>query len=427
MGPRVAILLLALLGLTGAAGGAVAEDEVRAPMGSAAALLEALARVPDVPTTRANPVSYLDQVAVAAARPGAAQPGSVAELERLMASDDPAAQLWLAAMRGASSGDLELLRHLDTAAGWPDRLGFDLFDIRQHAFFGAPPSDGSVLLGDFDPEAIATAFEGRDFAASEAGTRTLLCGPAGCEGGQLMDLANADRGLPFGAELGRSEPLAVSKGDLLSSADLATLSAMLEAADGDTPALADDPGYRALVGAADPEVALIQATLLPGGMLGLGPDIYRSFSDSPEEAADLVVALDGMLEPMPAAAVVGILDGATATEQVLTIALAYEDEAHAAIAAEVLPRRLATMPSLLDGPLSELLDERGVTWVSGRVVPAAAGSMASATIELRAPLAGSEASSGGQPPEASSSLYRLFMGMIDRRDLLWLVPVLPLE
>jgi hypothetical protein len=242
-----------------------------------------------------------------------------------------------------------------------------------------------------------------------------------------MDLANADRGLPFGAELGRSEPLAVSRGDLLSSADLATLGAMLEAADGASPSLADDPGYRALVAAADAQVALIQATLLPGGMLGLGPDIYRSFTDSPLEAADLVVSLDEMLEPMPAADVVGILDGATATEQVLTIALAYEDEAHAAIAAEVLPRRLATMPSLLDGPLSELLARRGVTSVSGRVVPAAAGTMASAAIEIRAPLAGSEPSSGGQPPEASSSLYRLFMGMVDRRDLLWLVPVLPLE
>ena len=81
-----------------------------APSGTGAALLEALGRVPDTEAARQSLVSYLDQAALVAARPGAAQPASIGEALTLLGTDDRAASLWLAAFMGASSGDMDLFK-----------------------------------------------------------------------------------------------------------------------------------------------------------------------------------------------------------------------------------------------------------------------------------------------------------------------------
>ena len=422
--PALAVVLL--LPLISSA--TFARDLPAAETGSGGALLEALSRVPDTTATREAPLSYLDQAALVAARPGAAQPASVAEALALVEAQDPAARLWLAAFMGAASGDTDLLRGLGRAGGWPQALGFDLLDVDRHLSFGTPPGDGSVLLGAFDPQAVAQAFSARGYSSSEAGEWLLLCGAAGCEAGMDVNLAAADPSLPFGAAIGRSEPVAIAADAILSSADLATITAMTAAAAGDVASLAEDRAYRALALAGDPDVTLVQATFLPGGMLGIGPDIYQLLGASPEEAARLIGELADSLEPMPPAAAAAILDGATPDEQVVSIALAYEDEADAATAVEVVPRRLKTMPAVSSNtPLADLLADRGVTSVTASVQPAGPGTMAVARVEVRAPLPSDEFDGASGQPTASSGLYRLFVDLVSRRDLLWLVPVLPLE
>ncbi len=127
------------------------------------------------------------------------------------------------------------------------------------------------------------------------------------------------------------------------------------------------------------------------------------------------------------AEVIAILDSATPTEQVVTIALAYASDADAATAAEVLPHRLETLPTLYgEGSLADLLSSRGVTSITGTVVPAGEGTAAVARVELRAPLASDEPDGGTGILEASSRLYGLFLGLVSQRDLLWLTPSLPL-
>lgn len=412
--------------LLGASAPAFANDAPPAETGTGEALLDALTRVPFTSAALGSTVSYLDQAALQAARPGASRPERLVDALTAVEADDPAADLWLAALMGAASGDMGLLRRLPQAAEWPERMGFDLLDVDRHVTFGLPPSDGSVLIGRFDPAVIRFVHESRGYEASEAGSRTRLCGAAGCDQGMRSDLANADPGLPFGGEIGRSEPLSVSDTDMLVSADLATLEGMEAAADGRAASLAEDPAYRGLALAGDPAVTLTQATFLPGGMLGLGPDVYQLLTRSPEEAAELLESLADDFEAMPAPAGVVILDGATADEQVVTIGLAYEDEADAAVAADVLPRRLESLavPSY-GAQLSSLLAERGVSSVVGSVVPAGAGTLSVARVEIRAPLPGVDADTGRPAP--SSSLYRLLVELVNRRDLLWLVPVLPLE
>jgi hypothetical protein len=406
----------------------VSAQEPEAPSRSAAALLAALGSVPDSIEVRQDLVSWLDQDALVAARPGVMQPASGEELVGMLDSGSPSGELLAAALMGASSGYPDLLQRLASASRWPDELGFDLVDVDSHLTFGRPPADSVVLLGAFDPKAVAAALGERGYTASETAGHVLLCGAAGCEHGHDVDLADADPGLLFGAELGRSEPLAVAPGGILSSADLATVTAMLEAAEGSAASLADDPAYRAVASAADPGARLIQATLLPGGMLGLDPTIFAAFSESPAAAGELVVALDESFEEMPAADVIAVLDGATSTEQVVTIALAYADEADAVAAAEILPRRFEALPSLSTGlPLAAMLTDLGVTSTTGRAIPGTAAMSPSAIVEVRAPLAGSDTDDHSGRLEPSSSLYRLFVDLVLQRDVLWLAPVLPLE
>jgi hypothetical protein len=394
---------------------------------AASGLLDALSRVPDTPAVREQLVSYVDYRAVEAGRPGAARPASFAELEPLLATDDPAAGLWMAAYMGIASGSTDLVRNLFHAGGeWPELLGFDFLQVDRELAFGAPPDDGVVLLGHFDPEAIGRALSARSFSGTDVGERTLWCGPEGCQAGMAMNLAERDPADPFGGELGRRQPLAVSASDLLSSAAIATVDAMLAAADGQARSLADDASYRAAAEAIPTEALLIQATLVPGD--DLGADVAPMLlGDSIEDVEATLAEMAASFEPIPPYELLAISDGATDSEQVVTLGLVYAREADAAVAIKVIPRRLETMESLRTGqPLSALLDDRGVTSVAGEVVPAAAdGARAVAAITLRAPLAGEEPDpdSGGFSP--SSLLYRLFVQMLLGRDTLWLAPELP--
>jgi hypothetical protein len=389
-------------------------------------LLSTLARVPDTGAVREQIVSWVDYRAVESARPGAARPASLAEARALLEADDPSGDLWLAALNGVRSGSGTLLRSLFVeGARWPDVVGFDFLDVDRELGFGAPPSDGLVLEGDFDPAAIGRAFGVRGFTSTDADGHALLCGPAGCDGFRT-DLANRELADPFGGHLGRRQPLAVSESELLSSADLATVEAMLDAGRGAAPSLGDDPAFAAVATGLAGEGSPIQATFVPGATLRFDVAGLMLEGDTPEEIRARLAELAATFEPIPATSLLGIGDAATGTEQVVTLALAYPTLEEARVAADVLPRRLETMTSLRTmRPWSEVLEDRGVTSVSGRAGPAATGEGAVATLTLRAPLAGSEPDPATGLMTSSSILYRLFVDMIASRDTAWLAPELP--
>ena len=79
------------------------------------ALIDALARVPATAETLEAPISYVDYLAVAEARPGALVPTSLAEFLALEEADDPAAARWFAASMGIASGPSDLLTELLSA------------------------------------------------------------------------------------------------------------------------------------------------------------------------------------------------------------------------------------------------------------------------------------------------------------------------
>ena len=392
-----------------------------------AALLEALARVPDTSAATDQLVSFVDYRAAEAARPGAAQPSSFSQWQALRDAGDPSYGLWMAVWQGIGSGSGDLLRGLlRSGATWPGLLGFDFFDVHSELAFGAPPSDGIVLSGDFDPGAIGRAFTARRYTGSDVVGHTLWCPAAGCESGRSIDFEARNPDNPFGGDLGRNEPMAVSATDLLGSADIATVQGMLDAASRSAPSLAERPAYRAAAEAVEPDVRLIQASMVPGYWLEADVAGLLMGSESPEATKALLEKLASTFEPIPPYELVVIADGATATEQVVSVALVYDRAVDAAVAADVIPRRLETMESLAQGqPLREMLASRGVSSVTGRVVTSSLGDKATAVIVLRAPLASDQPDPDSGRLTASSLVYRMLMEMVYRRDALWLAPTLP--
>ena len=134
-------------------------------------LLEALRLVPSSSGSASNPVSFVDYHAMAAARPGALEPGSsLAELLDRHEAGDPAADVWIAALMGVASGPPSLVEGLmSDGVSWPESMGFDFVDIERAVGFGTPPSQGTVLLGAFDTDAIEAAHAARGYTSTAAG------------------------------------------------------------------------------------------------------------------------------------------------------------------------------------------------------------------------------------------------------------------
>jgi hypothetical protein len=395
---------------------------VHAQSGAGSALLDALGRVPPTEATLASPISYVDYRAIEATRPGALAPGSLGELLEREEAGDPAADLWFAASMGIASGPSDLLAGLLTdGPSWPEVVGFDFFDIDRAVTFGTPPAAGTVLLGTFDPAAIGAAYAARGYTSTTTGELSLLCPEAGCDTGLEVDLPNRDPRNPFGGRLGRSEPLAMAPNELLSTADAGTMDAMLAVAEGSATSLADHGPFRAVATAPSEDVAILQATFLPGTLLGSGPDVASMIGASPDEVEALLAEFEALAQ-LTAPAAVAIIDAATPTEQVVTIALAYPDEAEATRAADAVAERLGSVRSLTrDVALADLLDQRGVTSMTWAALPPAPGASAVGKVELRAPLVGEDATDSNRPVP-SSALYRLLVDLINTRDLLWLTP-----
>jgi hypothetical protein len=417
-GALCAALLAMTIGATSALP-AIAQD---GPNG----LTTALGSVPDAPDIRQGLVSWIDYGALLGSREGAAQPASMEALLAMLDAKDPAARLWVAALTGAASGSGRLLRYLfQGGAEWPRIVGFDFTDVRSELAFGQPPGDGIVLQGDFDPDRIDAALTARDFTSTEAGPFTLWCRSDGCDKGLEQDLAHADPADPFGGELGRRQPLAVSESTMLSSAAIETVDAMLATTLDVRPSLADDDSYAAVAEALAGEGSLLQATLVPGTRLLAGDPLGIVVGRTPEEVRKRLEELAADFEPIPPASLMGIGDAATDSEQVVTLALAYATLAEAQVAADVLPRRLETMTSLRTrAHWSEELEARGVDTIDARAVEREDGEGALALLTFRAPILGP----GPEPPlgaKVSSQLYRLFAQMIQARDFGWLVPSLP--
>ncbi|MCA9903394.1 MAG: hypothetical protein KC547_06025 [Anaerolineae bacterium] len=363
------------------------------------ALLDMLALVPDSPSAREYLVSYVNYRAVEAARPGALQADTWADWEAARQADDAAFDPWMAAFQGISSGPIEMLQLLFVADNWPQVIGFDFFEIDQALEYGQPPSMVQVLQGDFNAEAIVSAYEAREFSVEARGDLTLLCGGDGCDNGMALNMDRLDQTNPFGGRFGRQEPLLIAPGHLVDSADIAQVDQHIALLEGEAASLADDAQFQAAARVAAREGLLIQVQFANAALLGIEGDNGASIP-----AYDLLV----------------LADAATESEQVVSVGLVYASAADAQAAAEALPARIESYQSIVrDQPFLDILAERNAAYTVEVFEDETSGA-AVAVVVLRGPLAGAEAVDGRLP--SSSQIFRLLVQMLYQRDLGWMVP-----
>lgn len=364
-------------------------------------LLDMLRLVPDNDQTRAGIplVSYADYRAIESGR-GIDTPPTKADFD----NRTDTASLWIAATNGVMSG-MRLDYFMQYLEGMQQAVGFSWFGVDRALTFGQPPSMGNLLMGDFDADAIAGAFEARDFTMENQGDVVVWCGPSGCDEGLKQNLKNRDPANPFGGVFGREEPVAILPDIIANSADYTVLSAMLEAYQGAQPSLADNPNAQAAANVIAGKGMLRQAQFFNGADVGSYGEMVATEGEQPEL--------------LPTYALAFFADTYDGEEQSALVGLVYDDAESAQSAATLLVDHLQMAGSMAAGrPYMELIEDRGGKITGATVEADAATGKYVALLDIRYPAPSNEKQDGKYV--ASSLVFKLLIDSIYRRDATWL-------
>ena len=364
-------------------------------------LLDMLKLVPDNEQTRAGVplVSYADYRAIEAGR-GIETPPTKADFD----NRTDTAGLWIAATNGVSSG-MQLSYFIQYLEGMEQAVGFSWFDIDRALVFGQPPSMGNILTGDFDADAIASAFKAREFTAENQDDVMVWCGPKGCDNGLRQNLANRNPANPFGGQFGREEPVAILPDAIANSADYAVLSAILKANQGEQPSLADDPNVQAAANVIAGKGTLRQAQFFNGADVGSYGDMVATEGEQPEF--------------LPMYSLAFFADTYDGEEQIALVGLVYDDEESAKIASALLVDHLQMAESMrMQRPFLEIIEERGGQITGATVETDAATGKFIALLDIRYPMPRNIKQDTGYP--ASSLIFKLLIDSVYTRDASWL-------
>lgn len=376
-------------------------------------LLDLLAYVPDTESARAF-IYYADFKTSAETVLGGSQESTRQAWEALGYPDD----LWVGWLPFTLPAWGNFLLRMMEDGG--QSTGFEVTSMERTLFFGQPPAQANIVQGDFDIEAIIAAYTAETHELKDRDDVTLLCSVEGCEEGQTMhpDLVNPAN--PFGGQLGRREPIALLDGLILNSPDINVVEEMLRTGEGEESSLAESPDYQAAVAVATQMGALRQAVLL-------SPE-HPSFWDFDQVIPLNVPAekrqiLQDRVTPLPPYNLILMADIANidADTQSGLVLFVYDSEADANLAIEALQTNLSP-----NGLASMNTDEALHTIMTGR------GDMASeviadeetgryvAVLSLQGPLVQLPEPDETAPTFAGMQ-FRLFLMMLNQRDILWLI------
>lgn len=411
-------LLLSLLMLVFGSASVSAQSE-----DSDSPLLEMLARIP-VQSGANEWLTYIDYHAVVAARPGAPQIHSLEEAGPLLESDSEERSLFTSALMSYQSGPAEVPQSLMLADEAIDAIGIDLYAVERAIQYANPPASVTILEGDFDNEAISSAFAARDYTQTEEDGLTLLCGEAGCDSGMRQDLANRNPANIFGGQLGRSQPVLLGDEWLASSPSDVALNGVTEAVSGERETLADVPAYRLAAEALSAKGTVLQAYFINPAQIGSSlMDILLASSRLTQEQIEAIrerLATD--FEPLLPYSLVVLAQVAAEDEDLTVVALVYPDAETAEAAGEILLERIENYTSFaVQRPLNEMLEERGVTSMDTEVVEG--DERATLLLTLHAPLPGTEVPDDAPTPRSLGLVYAIFVRAYQQRDLGWLATV----
>lgn len=323
-------------------------------------LLEMLALIPDTQNSRVDLLSYVDYRAVERARRTVISPPNFLLFDA-MAGD--ARRLWVEAFRRVQSGP-PFLSYLMQFSEMPEVVGFDFFDIDRAISFGQPPSQGMILGGDFNADAISEAHAARNYTEETLNGFTAWCGPEGCDSGMMLDPTDRNPANIFDPSLGRKPPVLIVPGYLVSSPDLDVVNGVARAAAGRGRTLLDDDYYRALAQAiTDPEHysgVLVQVNFLNYDVMAdVDLTIFETREDYDAVAQGVIEAMFPLADEwldygtLPRYAQYALVDRQEGETQVAIVALVYRDEDDARIAAEELATRIGAYRNEIIFPDSE--------------------------------------------------------------------------
>jgi hypothetical protein len=320
-------------------------------------LLEMLALVPAVPEAIAGTpfIGYIDYEAIEQAREGVPVFQNWAAFNDSLEDMDDSARLWMQNSMRIVTGPDFYLRYLRQYATMEDLVGFDVFDIDRALVLGQPPARGIILQGDFDAEAVTEAYVARDYATGQNNGVVLLNRGDG-EPGLTQSLQTRDVANPFGGELGRQEPIAVTDEYILNSPNDALLDAMVNAFVGYRRSLYTAPE----IAAAAEAVSIGQGQLLQALFLNpleiAFPGIDPALLLTPNPDVEALLQPNSEFGPLPLYSAAVLADLQDGPNQVALIALVYSDEATARAAAEEVTQRIATLTPRGDDRLPSMLE-----------------------------------------------------------------------
>ncbi|HVO43309.1 MAG TPA: hypothetical protein VMT34_11830 [Aggregatilineales bacterium] len=362
-------------------------------------LLTLLSQVPDGDPAHQS-LSYVDMDALFAARPGATRPTDYTQWDASSNGTDDQ-KLTLAVLTGIRVGPNGLLLTLGNPAAIVKSVGIDLFTIHQMVEFGAPPSIGTILAGDFDPAAIGKALSGSGFVSSTLDTMTIWCSPDGCDQGAKLDPQHIDIHNPFGGDLGRREPIVPQPDRVLSSSSLPVVQSMLDVHTNGAASLADNAAYRATAEALAAQGSIIQVFI---------PDPAR---------VKAVRAAKPTTPALPDYGLVTFAHVADSQSQQGIVALEYDSASGAQTASEAIVSALAAYQlSSRRQPFTKVVTEFGGTLESPQVFTASNGKSV-VLVTLRAPIETADKGASGRYTP-SGTMFRLLIDLVDRRDVGWL-------
>jgi hypothetical protein len=338
-------------------------------------------------------------------------------VEFIQLSDDERS-LWVSNARRLASGP-PFMRNFNIMLDEMSQVtGIDWFDMDQILYFGLPPSIGYILAGDFDADAITSAYTAQDgYEETEINGVPAICSEEGCDAGQQTELRSRNPANPFGGDLGRREPLALLPGFLVNSSDLPTVESILDTAQGAQPSLLDNDDYRLTAEAiTQGEGELIQAMFLNPASV----NTYMALPfATPEAGAESPMAGYGEL---PSYLLAALADRQEGDEQVVLITLVYADEETAQAGGEELAARLRTFSPPSRESSEPAIAERGGVVDDPIVYTGEDSRHAVAVVAVRSPAPGTE------PDDTSPSgfrdpglVFRLLVQSVYARELLPLV------
>lgn len=408
-----------------------AQDTTTEAPDKALPLMEILSLVPDTPAVREGTpvVSYIDYRALEAAWPATPIYESWAEWNTASEAKDFGARLWMSNRMRMAAGPM-FWEYFNLGGETSSLVGFDYLDIDRSIAFGTPPAQGVILAGDFNTDAIITAFTAREYEAVNVDGMIVDPGNAQeltlLQGGDptKVDLQNRNPANPFGGELGRRELVAVAPGYLLNSPSKSTFQNLVETYTDDQPALSEDSSYAAAARAiSDGEGLLIQALFLNPLSVGFAPGDPASLPPGlTQEQIEAILAnplLNGeTYGPLAPYTLAIMADRQEGDEQVILVALVYSDEAAAQSAAAELTNRLAAFSNALvtnsDVPLIE--DVEGAVMGEPRVYTDEVTGYSVAIAEIRYPMPEPILyNSQGEPAEEGETGMTRTPGILFRR------------